>query len=71
MPSQIYFRGGFSIRILSQALRGFLSGFYFCRMILHPAIKKPFTGVLEAWQQYNGDIPAMAAGEGTAAVSSG
>ena len=47
-PSRIYFRGGFSMRIRSQALSGFLSGFYLCRMIYHTAIKMPFTGALEA-----------------------
>ena len=47
-PLQIHFCGGFPMRILSQALSGFLSGFYFARMFYRPAIKKPFTGVLEA-----------------------
>ena len=68
-PSQKYICDGFSIRILSQALSGFLSGFYLCRMIYRPAIKKPFAGVLEAWQEYGSDIPAMAAGEGAGKVS--
>ena len=35
-------------------------------MIYHPAIKKPLTAVPRALQEYGGDIPAMAAGEGTA-----
>ena len=48
MPSQIYFRGGLSMPILSQALSGFLSGFYFALMINRPAIKSPFIGLLEA-----------------------
>ena len=64
MPSQKHIRSGYSMRILFQALRGVLSGFYICRMIYHPAIKNPFIGVLEAWQQYGGGIPAMAAGGG-------
>lgn len=38
----------FTMHICSQALSGFLSGFYLCRMIYRLAIKKPFTGVLEA-----------------------
>ena len=38
-------------------------------MIYRPAIKKPFAGVLEAWQEYGSDIPAMAAGEGAGKVS--
>ena len=57
------------MRILSQAPSGFLSGFYFSLMIYHPAIKKPFTGVLRALQRYGSDIPAMAAGEWTGKAS--
>ena len=38
-PSQKYICGGFSMRILSQALSGSLSGFYFALMFYHPAIK--------------------------------
>ena len=39
----------FLVRLfLSQALSGFLSGFYFRLMIYHPAIKTQFTGALEA-----------------------
>ena len=49
---------------ISQALSASLSGFYFSLMIYHPAIKKPFTGSLEAWQEYAGGIPAKAAGDG-------
>ena len=52
------------MHILSQPLSGFLSGFYFCLMIYHTAIKKPIAGVLEAWQEYDGGIPAMTAGDG-------
>ena len=63
------------MRILSQALSSFLSGFYLCRMINRPAIKSPFTGLPEAWHGHGGNIPAMVAGEGTMAgtveVSSG
>ena len=54
------------MRILSQALSGFLSGFYLCLMIIHMAMKTPLTSYLEAWQQYNGDIPATAAGNAEA-----
>lgn len=57
------------MRILSQPLSGFLSGFYLCRMIHRPAVKKPFTGVLRALQEYGGGIPAAAAWEGTGKVS--
>ena len=59
------------MRILSQALSASLSGFYFSLMIYHPAIKKPFACVLEALQKYGGGIPAIAAVEGMAEVSSG
>lgn len=52
------------MRILSQALSSFLSGFYFSLMFYHPAIKKPFTGVLRALQRYGSDIPATGAGGG-------
>ena len=54
---------------LSAALIGFLSGFYLCLIIYRTAIKKPFIGLLEAWQQYDGGIPAMVAWEGTEEVS--
>lgn len=52
------------MHIRSQALSGFLSGFYLCHMIYRPAIKTPFTGVLWAFQEYGGNIPATAAGGG-------
>ena len=53
---------------ICEALSGFLSGFYFALMFYHPAIKKPFAGVLRALQQHDRYIPAMAAGEGTGKV---
>ena len=49
---------------ICEAISGFLSGFYFTLMIYRQAIKKPFTAVLRALQEYGGDIPATAAGEG-------
>ena len=54
---------------ICEALSGFLSGFYFALMFYHSAIKSPFTGLLEAWQEYGGNIPAIAAGEWTGKVS--
>ena len=52
------------MRILSQALRGFLSGFYFSLMIYRQAIKTPFASALRALQQHGRYIPAKAGGGG-------
>ena len=61
IPLQIDFCGGLYLRIISQALSGSLSGFYFTLMIYHTDIKTPFTAVLRALQEYGGGIPAIAA----------